>query len=230
MKVLVVAAHPDDEALGCGGTIARHAAAGDEVTFVFMADGVTSRNADEEPMDAIERRRRAQYQAAVALSVGNRTPIYPQSTLWHRDNNMDYGTLLVFVREIEPTIKAFQPDIIYTHHGGDLNIDHRITHQAVMTACRPMPGSSVKAIYAFEVPSSTEWASEAEQAFRPNHFVDITSTLDKKIDALKAYEEEMRPFPHARSMEAVKALAMWRGASVGLRAAEAFMTLRRIEA
>ena len=225
MKILVVAAHPDDEALGCGGTIARHAKADDEISLLFLADGVSARGHNP---DAREARQKAALMATGLLGV--RHVGFEPLSMQVRDNRLDMFALHDLVMEVEAKLQKWRPRIIYTHHGGDLNIDHRITHQAVMTACRPMPGSSVKAIYAFEVPSSTEWASESEQAFRPNHFVDISSTLDKKLEALKAYEEEMRPFPHARSIEAVRALAVWRGASVGLRAAEAFMTIRRIEA
>ena len=226
MKVLCIAAHPDDEVLGCGGTLARHAAAGDEIYVLVLADGVSARGFIDD--GGVERRWDAANAAITLLAPAHKLtglllPALP-------DNQFDTVPLLGVARGIEATLQHFPADIVYTHHGGDLNVDHRITHQAVMTACRPMPGSSVKAIYAFEVPSSTEWASEAEPAFRPNHFVDITATLDKKLAALEAYGEEMRPFPHARSFEAVRALAAWRGASVGLRAAEAFMTLRRIEA
>jgi LmbE family N-acetylglucosaminyl deacetylase len=226
MKVLVVAAHPDDEALGCGGTIARHKAKGDEVSLLVLTDGVGARAVDGEWVQhAGDRKQRStalSRAAAILLGSGNvRHASLP-------DNQLDTVPLLRVVQLVEDFVGA--SDVVYTHHAGDLNIDHRITHQAVMTACRPMPGSTVKALYAFEVPSSTEWASEANQAFRPNHFVDISATLDKKMEALKAYDEEMRPFPHPRSYEAVEALAKWRGASVGLRAAEAFMTLRRIEA
>lgn len=226
MKVLCIAAHPDDEVLGCGGTLARHAAAGNEIYVLVLADGVGARGFVDD--DAVERRWDAANTAMTLLAPAHK--LTGLLLLALPDNQFDTVPLLSVARGIEGTLEHFPPDIVYTHHGGDLDIDHRITHQAVMTACRPMPGSSVKAIYAFEVPSSTEWASEAEQAFRPNHFVDITATLDKKLAALEAYGEEMRPFPHARSFEAVRALAAWRGASVGLRAAEAFMTLRRIEA
>jgi LmbE family N-acetylglucosaminyl deacetylase len=122
-----------------------------------------------------------------------------------------------------------QPTVIYTHHGGDLNVDHRIVHQAVMTALRPMPSSIYKAIYAFEVASSTEWASSAiGEPFRPDHFVCIETTLQRKIEALHAYDQEMRDFPHARSYDALRALAILRGSSVGLPAAEGFVTLRSL--
>jgi N-acetylglucosamine malate deacetylase 1 len=224
MKVLVVAAHPDDEVLGCGGTIARHVAKGDEVSLLILTDGVGARAVDGEwvrlSCDRKQRSTALSRSAAILLGAGN----VRQATL--PDNQLDTVPLLRVVQLVDDSVGA--SDVVYTHHAGDLNIDHQITHQAVMTACRPMPGSTVKAIYAFEVPSSTEWASD--QSFRPSYFVDISSTLDKKMEALKAYDEEMRDFPHPRSYEAVEALAKWRGASVGLQAAEAFMTLRRIEA
>ena len=224
MKVLVVAAHPDDEALGCGGTIARHAAAGDDVAVAIMADGVSSRpiRSDVDRAAEFAARREALKNAANALGLHRHVHASWGLDLRLPDNRMDSVDLIDIVKELEGVLQSFPAEIIYTHHGGDLNIDHRITHQAVMTACRPMPGASVKAIYAFEVPSSTEWASDSLPPFRPNHFVDISATLDKKLEALQAYAEEMRPFPHPRSFEAVQALAAWRGASVGLKAAEAF--------
>lgn len=218
-SILVVAAHPDDEALGCGGTIARHVAAGDEVACLFLADGATSR---ESEADASVRERQAR-RAADTLGIGEillaRFP----------DNRMDTVALLDVVQVIEKVVARFSPETIYTHHGGDLNIDHRITHQAVLTACRPQPGHSVRAIYGFEVPSSTEWAPPATlPPFTPTRFVDITAYLEQKRAALDCYVEEMRPWPHARSFEAVEALARMRGACVGVEAAEAFMVIREI--
>ena len=118
---------------------------------------------------------------------------------------------------------------MYTHHHGDLNIDHQITHQAVLTACRPYPDQSVKKIYCFEVPSSTEWQSPSvDTVFIPNTFVDISVTLSLKLDALRAYESEMRPWPHSRSIKAVEHLVRWHGASMGMEAAEAFVLVREL--
>ncbi len=224
MKVLVVAAHPDDEVLGCGGTIAKHTAAGDSVRVLTLTDGVGARVATDpgKAMRLIADRKERYAAANAAASLLGAT----YASCDFPDNGMDTVPLLTVVQMIEAEIG--DAEIIYTNHGGDLNVDHRITHQAVLTACRPLPGSKVKQIYAFEVASSTEWASQAEQAFAPNHFVDISATLDRKMDALSFYDEEMHAFPHPRSYEAVKTLARWRGATVGLEAAEAFMTLRRI--
>jgi LmbE family N-acetylglucosaminyl deacetylase len=137
--------------------------------------------------------------------------------------------LLDMVQPLETVINEFKPSMIYTHHGSDLNVDHRLTHQAVLTACRPQPNGLVTRILAFEVPSSTEWSSASIGApFMPNWFVNISAVIDKKMAALASYGEELRPFPHARSVEGVQALAMLRGSSCGVEAAEAFMLVREI--
>jgi N-acetylglucosamine malate deacetylase 1 len=218
--VLVVAAHSDDEALGCGGTIARHVAEGDLVHAVFLADGVSSRP-DSDP-SSLDHRRSAADEAHRLLGLASvRYLDFP-------DNRMDSVALLDIVQSLEATIHALRPDVVYTHHYGDLNVDHRVAHQAVMTACRPLPGASVKEIYAFEVLSSTEWSSPAMEAFTPTMFVDISDHLEAKLDALKAYSLEMRPAPHSRSLEHVASLARHRGHTVGCAAAEAFVTIRMI--
>jgi N-acetylglucosamine malate deacetylase 1 len=219
--VLAVVAHPDDEVLGAGGTLARHAAKGDAVHILFLADGVGARGDDKA---AAERRVKAARLAGSAL--GAREPEF----LSLPDNRLDRLDLLDIVQPIENAIRKIAPATIYTHHAGDVNIDHEVCQRAVLTACRPLPGSTVLRIYAMEVASSTEWSSpQSGNAFIPTHFVDISATREAKRRALEAYGEEMRPFPHARSYEAVDALATWRGASVGLPAAEAFMVVREIE-
>ena len=137
--------------------------------------------------------------------------------------------LLEVIKPVEALINELKPQVIYTQHGSDLNVDHRIVHQAVVTACRPAPGVCVRAIYGYETASSTEWTSPAMgDGFRPVHFVDISKTLARKRKALECYASEMRPFPHARSMEGVEALARWRGVSAGVEAAEAFTVVREI--
>ena len=218
--VLVVAAHADDEVLGCGGTMARHAAHGDSVHTILLADGVTSRDTNADSTN----RNVASVNAAKVLHSE------PPYLFNMPDNRLDTVALLDIVKVIEDIIDELLPTIIYTHHGGDLNIDHALTHQAVMTACRPIPGTSVNKIYGFEVVSSTEWASPDQNfPFRPVHFIEITDYLTSKIEALACYAEEMRPFPHARSREAIEALACLRGSQVGVTAAEAFTVLRQIK-
>ena len=218
--VLVVAAHGDDEALGCGGTMARHKAHGDAVHTLLLADGVTSRGCVADP----GLRKAAAAKAAQLL--GSEQPRF----LGFPDNRLDTVALLDVVQAVEKVVEELYPNIIYTHHGGDLNIDHVITHRAVMTACRPVPNQSVCAIYGFEVQSSTEWGSvDQDNHFRPTRFVEITDQLETKLAALDCYKDEMRAFPHTRSSEAVEALARLRGSQVGLMAAEAFTVLRQVK-
>jgi LmbE family N-acetylglucosaminyl deacetylase len=223
-RILVVAAHPDDEVLGCGGTLAKFAAAGSAVNVSFMSDGVTSRPADSDTHQRErEARKAAAMRAGAILGVQNLTfGVFP-------DNRMDSVALLDITREIEDLIAKIRPDTVLTHHAGDLNIDHRRVHEAVVTACRPQPGHSVRTLLSFEVPSSTEWhLGGSAPAFLPNWFEDITATLDRKLAALDAYEAELRDWPHPRSRKSVEYLARWRGATVGAQAAEAFMLGRQL--
>ena len=219
MTVLVIAAHPDDEALGCGGTMARHARQGEDVHVLFLADGVTSREGAGE----VESEARADAARDAAKALGAKPPRFAPMP----DNKLATVPLLDVIKAVEAALADIAPDVVYTHHGGDLNVDHGIVHRAVLTACRPLPGCPVRAIYAFEVPSSTEWNDSAE-VFIPNRFVDISATIDAKMTALECYSGEMRPFPHPRSVQAIEALARWRGAAAGLEAAEAFHVIRRV--
>lgn len=221
MDVLVIAAHPDDEVLGLGGTIARHARSGDNINVLIVAEGATSR--PDETQEDVSALRQAATQAAKVL--GAQEPVF----LCLPDNRLDSMDLLDVIQAIEKQAGIFKPDIVYTHHGGDLNLDHQIVHRAVITALRPLPDSPVKAIYGFETLSSTEWASPSVgPAFRPNRFVDVTDTLADKIKALDCYEMEMRDFPHPRSTQAIKSLASLRGSHVGVTAAEAFEVILEI--
>lgn len=221
-KIAVIAAHPDDEILGCGATVARHALEGDAVSTLIMAEGIASRGAGD--LDGLQKSLYAAAQRASQI-VGARNLEFCQMP----DNQMDGLAMLDIVQKVEAFLNDAKPDIIYTHFPYDLNIDHQLVSKAVLTAARPLPESNVSTILYFEVPSSTGWAGEpAGRGFEPNWFVDIGSTLDKKLDALLAYQMEMRPFPHARSIEAVKHLAHWRGAAVGVRAAEAFVLARHL--
>ena len=222
-RVLVIAAHADDEALGCGGTLARHTDNGDEVQVIFLADGVASRGPEAGDTLSMARRHAAAEQAARALGT------LPPILLGLPDNRLDSIPLLDIVQSFEARAQAFLPAVVYTHFGGDLNVDHRIAHQATLTVFRPVPGSTVRAIYTFETPSSTEWAgTEIGPPFRPSRYVGIEANWQAKHAALVAYAEEMRPEPHSRSLGAVEALARRRGAEVGLRLAEAFGVVRDI--
>jgi LmbE family N-acetylglucosaminyl deacetylase len=226
MNVLVVAAHPDDEMLGCGGALARHSSEGDEVSILILAEGVTSRDETRDVasrVDELMELKRASREAAAIVGAG--TPQFGGLP----DNRLDTVPLLEVAKLVETAVSEFSPHVVYTHHGGDLNVDHRITHQAVMTACRPIEHSGVRNVYAFEVASSTEWSvPTVGSPFIPNHFVDIDTFLDVKVRALRCYEAEMRPFPHPRSYAHVENLARVRGASSGLKAAEGFMVMRQV--
>lgn len=219
-KVLVVAAHADDEVLGCGGTIARHVSEGDTVHVVFVADGVTSRGAAGQA-DLMSRQRAAENARNI---LGISSVMY----LGLPDNRLDGLALLDIVQPLEVVISEFAPEIIYTHHHGDLNVDHRLVHQAVMTACRPVPESSIRQIFTFEVLSSTEWSSTGLAPFSPNHYVDIAAFMETKIRALEAYALEMRTPPHSRSIEHARCLASHRGYCVGIDFAEGFAVVRSI--
>ncbi|MFT6910133.1 MAG: LmbE family N-acetylglucosaminyl deacetylase [Oleiphilaceae bacterium] len=215
--VLVVAAHSDDEALGCAGTVAKHVATGDKVHVLFMTDGVGAR---EDDLIEVNKRLSAAEKVAELLGLSS------MQNLDFPDNKMDTVALLDVTQAIEKQVVEIQPDIIYTHHIGDLNIDHQITHKAVMTACRPQPDFCVKEIYTFEVLSSTEWNTPGCHPFFPNTFVDITKYIDIKVQVVNLYVDEMRKIPHSRSIKNIIQLNELRGNSVGVNYAEAFMLMR----
>ena len=227
MKVLVVAAHPDDEVLGCGGTIAKHADQGDEVNILIAAEGATSRQQVRDREKANEELQRLKESAEKScLILGAKGIIF----LNLPDNRLDSMDRLDVIKAVEEKIYSYKPQIVYLHHSGDVNIDHRILHEAVVTACRPLPNHPVKQLMSFEVASSTEWQPQnSAPGFFPNKFVDISDQLDKKCEALKAYISEMRQWPHPRSIEAVVHQNRWRGAQVGVQAAEAFCLLRELQ-
>lgn len=220
-RVLIVAAHPDDEILGCGGTAARLVKEGCEVHTLILGEGVTSRDAKrdrakrEKEIKALKKQaREANKKVGISKVVLGDLP----------DNRFDTVPMLDIVKTVEGVKREFRPDVVYTHFWGDLNVDHRITYNAVLTACRPIKGETVKEIYSFEVPSSTDWNHPDE--FQPDTFVDITGTLDAKIKALKCYGTEIKDFPHPRSVEALRSSAKKRGSSAGIASAEAFKAVR----
>lgn len=223
--VLVVAAHPDDEVLGCGGTIARMASEGAEVHVLLLADGETSRA--PEPAGHVAQAVAAR--AAAAHEAGRILGCASVELLGLPDNRMDGLERLVVVQEIERVLQRWRPGVVLTHHAGDVNIDHRVIHDAVIAACRPQPDQPVRHLMFFEVPSATEWRPPGSgMPFCPSWFVNISATLAKKLEALRVYASELRQFPHPRSLEAVTALANWRGATVGVPAAEAFVLGRML--
>lgn len=222
----MVAAHPDDEVLGCGGTMARYAHEGRPVHVLLMADGESSRGGAAsvgQHAGGIEARNQAAQAARDVLGCASVT------VLALPDNRLDGMELLDLVKLVEASIETHRPTTVLTHHSGDVNIDHRVLHDAVVAACRPQPAHPVRELLFFEIASSTEWRPAGSgMPFVPNWFVDITATVELKRRALQAYGTEMRAFPHPRSLEAVDALATWRGATVGVAAAEAFMLGRTL--
>ena len=224
--ILTVISHPDDEVLICGGTMGKHVQNGDDVHVLILGEGMTSRADNREAglkEYNLKTLNRATEEAMAVLGVQN---LYTESL---PDNRFDEVALLDIVKVVERILADVHPQIIYTHHSRDLNIDHGCTFQAVLTACRPQPGRAVREIYSGEIPSSTEWAeANSHRAFIPNMFVDISETVDLKLKAMACYKTELREWPHTRSLKAIEHLARWRGATVGVEAAEAFETVRRI--
>lgn len=225
MNILVIAAHPDDEVLGCGATIARAVHEGNHVYIAILGEGITSRYQQREKADTslvMELREKAQ-------RVGEILGVKQVFTFDFPDNRFDTIPILDIVKTIEDLIERIQPQIIYTHHGGDLNIDHRQVFRATLTATRPLSSCPVKTIYAYEVPSSTEWAmGKFYPSFNPNVFVDIHDTLKYKLQAMALYESEGRVFPHPRSPETLRAIAIRWGSVIGCKAAEAFELVREV--
>ena len=195
-SILVVAAHPDDEVLGCGGTIARHADAGDHVQVLIVAEGATSRKLHR---DRLQSGDKVSALAQAAHSAGSILGAAGVELLNLPDNRLDSLDRLDLIKQIEARIDLQRPQVVYVHHCGDVNVDHRRLHEAVVTACRPMPGQPVQRLLSFEVASSSEWQPPGSApVFQPNWFVDISSQWQRKQEALTAYASEMRPWPHAR--------------------------------
>lgn len=220
--ILVVAAHPDDEILGVGATVAKHVAAGDIVYSLILGEGVASR--DMEDLEKKRQLKALQEQASKANKVLGVREVFFEST---PDNAFDKLPLLEIIKLVEKHLARLKPHVIYTHWPHDLNIDHRLTFQSVITACRPY-ALSVEAIYSFETLSTTECQRDGH-VFAPNVYQDISPFLQKKLEALSHYTGEMRPYPHPRSNEGLIALATVRGYESNTSAAEAFQLIREIK-
>lgn len=223
--VLVVAAHPDDEILGVGGTVARHAAKGDVVYALILGEGQTSRGVRREDTgrEIVEALHKNTLESAKA--VGFRDVFFADFP----DNRFDHVDLLDIVKVVEQKVQALRPQIVYTHYSGDLNVDHQYTSRAVLTATRPIGDYCVEEIYAFETLSSSEWNFDysAQPAFCPNVFVDITCYYQQKEQAMNCYVSELCAFPHPRSLDGMDVLSRTRGMAAGMERAEAFMLIRR---
>lgn len=226
MNILVVAAHPDDEILGVGGTIAKHVEAGDAVYGLILGEGQTARfdRREEAGNEIVERLHGDTERAAAVLGIRK---MYFEN---FADNRFDSVDLLDIVKAVERRIRELRPAVIYTHHRGDLNVDHRMTYQAVLTATRPMQDQPVKEIYTFETVSSTEWNfSYGQEQFAPNVFVRLTEAqFEKKLAAMEEYKTELCAYPHPRSLEMLRASAVRWGGVAGGHYVEAFETVRII--
>ena len=217
MKVLVIAAHMDDEILGMGGTIARHVASGDEVTVCIACKRAYNHQFDPK---LVQEEKDAALKAAKILGYEH------IKFLDLRDELLD-ERLLDLIDPLENLVIKLEPAVVYTHHRGDSNQDHRAVCHASMVACRSTCQHKVPRVLTYEVPSSTDIAPPfPEYAFQPNFYVDISGFLEKKSEAVKAYRRELREFPHPRSAKGIEVLAQKRGMEVGFQAAEGFMMIR----
>ena len=227
-KILVVVAHPDDEVLGLGATVHKLTSTYNcQVRAVILGEGITSRSdqRDTEKWSKQLEKHRSNIQSSIEAVGYSSVGIYD-----FPDNRFDDVNVLDLVKVIEKEKSEFKPDAIFTHHGGDTNVDHQLTFQAVITSCRPMEHEGVKTIVTFETPSSTEWqAFNHPLPFIPNmHVVVSKENVEAKVKAMESYEFEKRAFPHPRSPEALFILAQKRGVEVGAHYAEAFMVIRSI--
>ncbi len=213
-KVLVIAAHPDDELLGCGGTLIKHVENGDEVRALLVCEGESLRyQGDVGQASATE-----QAAAIIGFSQVVRCD-FP-------DQRLDTFTLVDIIKPIEQMVDSYRPDIVYVQNGGDINRDHQIVYEAASVALRPT-ADSVKEIYTFYTVGSSEW--NYPTAFVPNVWVDIEHQLEKKIEAFCCYQSEVREYPHPRSVQALRNLAAYTGNQCCKKAAESFMLIRKID-
>ena len=218
-RVLVVAAHPDDEILGVGGTLARHLAEGDACTIAILAD-VGSARYDAATIESVRESARE-----AARRLGVRDLRFGGLV----DQRLDTLPIVEVTDWVSKVLHDVGPQVVYTHHRGDVNRDHRVAYEATLTAARPYATPFVERILSFETPSATEWAGpHPDHAFVPNVFVDVAAHLDRKLDAMSAYATELCSAPHPRSLDALRTRAAHWGSFVGMAAAEPFMLIRAL--
>lgn len=224
MNVAAIVAHPDDEIIGVGGTLMKHAHAGDNISVIIVSEGKSSRLAKYEDFDENI------IDEYICETKGALKTIGADYFKFLKlpNNRLDRLDLIDIIKTIQIELDKIKPQIIYTHFYDDLNIDHIVVSQAVVTAARALPGSKVKEILMFETLSSTEQAAAVGKCFSPNLFVDITEFLQQKLLAMKCYESELRSPPHPRSLEMIEKNSQVWGAKCGVDAAEAFVVARII--
>ena len=225
-RMLVIAAHPDDEVLGLGGTIAKYTEAGVEVAVLIVTDGSSAQYRNNVHLDDIIARKHAET-ANCASVLGINHVFYGGLP----DMRLDVTPHIDINRVIEEIVNEFQPTMVFTHFSGDMNKDHRMVYESTLVACRPTAKQCVKQLLLYSVPSSTEWnVQTASTAFHPNWYVDISGEFaKKKYQAMACYETEIREYPHPRSLEYLRTADIAEGNKVGLLAAESFIMLRAIE-
>lgn len=218
MKILVIAPHPDDEVLGCGGTIKKHINSGDEVYLCEVTKSYTPDWTEE-------------YVAQEMKEIEDSSKFLGIKKTFLLD--LPAVKLDIFGQKklndlLSEIIQKVKPEILYIPFYGDINSDHRLVSHACLVAARPKPGSFIKKVLAYEVLSETEWGPPAFEKFEPNTYIDISSTIEEKLKALSFYKSQLALYPHPRSLEATEILAKKRGAEAGLHCAESFMILREI--
>ena len=224
-KILVIAAHPDDELLGCGASLLYYKKLGYKIKVVFLSDGESSRDINKDKIDKFIRIRQKQ-----AELVSNKCKFLKPSFGNLPDNRLDKIPFLNIVKLVEKHILNLKPEIIFSHFENDLNIDHQLAFKAVITASRPLSKCFVKKIYCFETPSSTEFNFTRNnlKKFNPNYYIDVSKYIKKKIKFLNIYKKELRKWPHSRSLKSISNLAKYRGSEVGVKYAEAFVLIREL--
>lgn len=223
-KIMLVAAHPDDELLGSAGTLLLFKKKGYKIKIIFLSDGESSREVGKKKLYKLINKRKKQ---AIKISklCKFEEPVFAEFP----DNRLDTVPILKIVKFIENEIRKYKPEILITHNENDLNIDHKLAFKSVITATRPSTKTFIKSIYCFETPSSTENNfSRLKVNFNPNLYFDISKFLNKKIKLLKIYKDEIKTYPHSRSLEGIKVLAKYRGTQIGVKYAEAFYLLRKL--
>ena len=220
-KILIVAAHPDDEVLGCFGTVAKLISKGYEAYTLILGEGKTSRDEKREVSNKQDEIDLLNSEILKANNLIGIKEVFLESFL---DNRFDSVDLLDIIKVVSRVKDVIQPDIIFTHYEKDLNIDHQLTYRAVVTATRPMKDECVKEIYSFEILSSTEW--NYPLSFDPDTFFDVSDTIDIKVQAMKEYKSELCIYPHPRSLEGIKLNAQYHGMRVGKKYVEAFKSVR----
>ena len=225
-RVLVIAAHPDDEVLGMGGTIAKYASRGDEVAVLIVTDGSTSQYRNDPKLQEILRAKKAEMSNCAGV-LGVKHVFYGELS----DMKLDVTPHIEINRVIENVISEFQPSIVFTHFIGDVNKDHQRVYESTLVACRPVSEQCVKRLFLYSVPSSTEWnVQTSTNVFLPNWYEDISGEwAERKYKAMECYRTELREYPHPRSIQYLRTADAAEGNRVGLLAAESFILLRSIE-